>query len=466
MFQNHKEGEQHHEKSRRLISSTLALRLSYSQEQYRQDPKHHYKHYHQHRNNYHHRHHSSQHHHQKYKARYYFSRCGLIFLIFFSVIKESLTTTYSTQYLPLLDVTTTSSSTNLLPYFDFDVPRNVTVTVGQTGFLHCRVERLGDKDVSWIRKRDLHILTAGSTTYTSDQRFQVLRPESSGNWTLQIKYPQPRDSGIYECQINTEPKMSLSYTFNVVELKATIIGPTDLYVKSGSDINLTCRIIQGPHELGNIFWYKGSEIIDMTTNQNEIDSGTRITVENDWSDGLTSRLKIRRASSSDTGNYTCVPTIAKSSSVYVHVIIGEHPAAMQHNSSNMNIGNFYTTFCCILFTILTCSLQNIMCPNRSKTFKTTITILAMKKSSSSTSSLSMVNATSTYVQNKKRVSNVAKMTQSKQYILPVLSFKKVIRITIPSPALIVTNGTTLPTTSMAATTCKLSHLICNDRISR
>lgn len=27
--------------------------------------------------------------------------------------------------------------------------------------------------VSWIRKRDLHILTAGVLTYTSDQRFQV-----------------------------------------------------------------------------------------------------------------------------------------------------------------------------------------------------------------------------------------------------------------------------------------------------
>lgn len=35
-------------------------------------------------------------------------------------------------------------------------------------------------------------------------------------WTLQIKYPQISDSGTYECQINTEPKMSLSYTFNVV----------------------------------------------------------------------------------------------------------------------------------------------------------------------------------------------------------------------------------------------------------
>uniref|UniRef100_A0A1B0FN16 Ig-like domain-containing protein n=1 Tax=Glossina morsitans morsitans TaxID=37546 RepID=A0A1B0FN16_GLOMM len=102
------------------------------------------------------------------------------------------------------------------------------------------------------------------------------------------------------------------------ELKANIMGPTDLYVKSGSDINLTCKILQGPHELGNIFWYKGNEIIDMTANQNEIDSGTRISVENDWTDGLTSRLKIRRALSSDTGNYTCVPTIAKSSSVYAH----------------------------------------------------------------------------------------------------------------------------------------------------
>ncbi|XP_053961975.1 uncharacterized protein LOC128865717 [Anastrepha ludens] len=188
----------------------------------------------------------------------------------------------------------------------------------------------------------------------------VIRPENSGNWTLQIKYPQPRDSGIYECQINTEPKMSLSYTFNVIELKANIIGPSDLYVKSGSDINLTCRIMQGPHELGNIFWYKGNEIIDMSANLNEIDSGTRISVDSDWTDGLTSRLKIRRAMPSDTGNYTCVPTIAKTSSVYVHVIIGEHPAAMQHNSSSMYSGNFYCSICCMLFTIFTCCLQHFL----------------------------------------------------------------------------------------------------------
>ncbi|KAI5709040.1 hypothetical protein M8J76_008767 [Diaphorina citri] len=70
--------------------------------------------------------------------------------------------------------------------------------------------------VSWIRKRDLHILTAGVLTYTSDQRFQVIRPDRSENWTLLIKFPQERDSGIYECQVNTEPKMSLAFRLSVI----------------------------------------------------------------------------------------------------------------------------------------------------------------------------------------------------------------------------------------------------------
>nr|DAA02674.1 TPA_inf: HDC07559 [Drosophila melanogaster] len=100
--------------------------------------------------------------------------------------------------------------------------------------------------VSWIRKRDLHILTAGGTTYTSDQRFQVLRPDGSANWTLQIKYPQPRDSGVYECQINTEPKMSLSYTFNVVVVARAIpidFNPQNLCPSRQEMCNSLCYLI-------------------------------------------------------------------------------------------------------------------------------------------------------------------------------------------------------------------------------
>jgi hypothetical protein len=42
-----------------------------------------------------------------------------------------------------------------------------------------------------------------------------------------------------------------------VELKAQILGPPDLFVKSGSEITLTCKLQQGPHDLGTIYWYKG-----------------------------------------------------------------------------------------------------------------------------------------------------------------------------------------------------------------
>lgn len=40
------------------------------------------------------------------------------------------------------------SNMSLHPYFDFDVPRNITARVGQTAFLRCHVEQLGDKSVS------------------------------------------------------------------------------------------------------------------------------------------------------------------------------------------------------------------------------------------------------------------------------------------------------------------------------
>lgn len=45
---------------------------------------------------------------------------------------------------------------------------------------------------------------------------QVIRPESSEDWTLQIKFTTLRDSGIYECQVNTEPKISMAFRLNIV----------------------------------------------------------------------------------------------------------------------------------------------------------------------------------------------------------------------------------------------------------
>lgn len=70
--------------------------------------------------------------------------------------------------------------------------------------------------VSWIRKRDLHILTVGVLTYTSDGRFQSVHIEGSDEWTLKITSSQVRDSGIYECQVSTESKISQAFNLTVV----------------------------------------------------------------------------------------------------------------------------------------------------------------------------------------------------------------------------------------------------------
>lgn len=66
-----------------------------------------------------------------------------------------------------------------------------------------------------MRKRDLHILTSNIYTYTGDQRFSVIHSPDTDDWDLKIEYIQLRDSGIYECQVNTEPKINLAINVDV-----------------------------------------------------------------------------------------------------------------------------------------------------------------------------------------------------------------------------------------------------------
>ncbi|XP_063991216.1 hemicentin-2-like isoform X2 [Diachasmimorpha longicaudata] len=206
------------------------------------------------------------------------------------------------------------------PYFDNTTRRETTTTVGQSAYLYCRVRNLGDRAVSWIRKRDLHILTVGILTYTNDQRFQAMHSDGSDEWTLKVTSPQVRDSGTYECQVSTEPKISQAY-------KLSVVGNAELYIKSGSDINLTCTVLQTPEPPSFIYWYRGDHVINYSQR-----GGISVVTEKQT---RTSRLLISRALPADSGNYTCAPSTAESASVLVHVLNGEHPAAMQHgNSSN------------------------------------------------------------------------------------------------------------------------------------
>ncbi|KAJ8971362.1 hypothetical protein NQ317_014540 [Molorchus minor] len=74
----------------------------------------------------------------------------------------------------------------------------------------CNPESLVLVQVSWVRRRDWHILSSGVFTYTNDERFQILHAEGSDDWTLQIKYVQKRDNGTYECQAKEPNKTNVA----------------------------------------------------------------------------------------------------------------------------------------------------------------------------------------------------------------------------------------------------------------
>ncbi|XP_037942845.1 hemolin [Teleopsis dalmanni] len=211
---------------------------------------------------------------------------------------------------------------NIEPQFENTTERDVIGAVGTTARLHCRVRNLGDRAVSWIRKRDLHILTIGIMTYTNDQRFLARHLDNSDEWVLKIVSVQPRDAGIYECQVSTEPKISQAYKLMVVTSKAQILSNRELFIQSGSDINLTCIAPQAPGPYTHMTWFKGGELINDSTR-----GGIRVVSEQQMK---TSNLVISRVLHTDSGNYTCAADNSNSDSVFVHIIKSEQHAAMQH----------------------------------------------------------------------------------------------------------------------------------------
>ncbi|XP_052742447.1 lachesin-like [Bicyclus anynana] len=213
------------------------------------------------------------------------------------------------------------------PYFDPAAPNNLTAQLGTHAYLPCKVRQLSNKSVSWIRRRDAHILTVDRFTFIADERFQAFLVEATDTWTLQVKYVQARDAGVYECQVGTEPKMSHFVQLNVVVPKIEIVGEADLYVKAGSTVSLKCVITQALEEPAYIFWYHNDERV-----LNYDRSLVEIRMERRAPDTTVGNLIIYNPRREDSGNYSCSPSNLDSASVVLHVLSGEQPAAMQHGN--------------------------------------------------------------------------------------------------------------------------------------
>lgn len=97
--------------------------------------------------------------------------------------------------------------------------------------------------------------------------------------------------------------------------KAQILSNRELFIQSGSDINLTCIAPQAPGPYTHMMWYKDSELINDSTR-----GGIRVVSEQQMK---TSNLVISRVLHRDTGNYTCA---ADNSSKYHPQLFSQLPA--------------------------------------------------------------------------------------------------------------------------------------------
>lgn len=218
-----------------------------------------------------------------------------------------------------------------MAYFDDDIDFNVSAIVGQQARLPCKVINLDKKDVSWIRQRDLHILTVGIFTYTSDDRFKVFHPEGSDDWFLEINPVTFRDAGVYECQVSTSPKIFLPVTLTVEVQHASIHGPKEIFIKNGSTIRLFCVINTHSENVGVVSWYRDTTKLDYDSPR----GGVSVEIEK-TPERTTSKLFLTRALKGDSGNYTCAPKFALADSVLVHIVNGEESAAV-HTASSANL---------------------------------------------------------------------------------------------------------------------------------
>ncbi|KAG1683502.1 Zwei Ig domain protein zig-8 [Nymphon striatum] len=219
------------------------------------------------------------------------------------------------------------------PFFDNRTSSAITVQLGKSAFLECRVINLADRTISWVRQIDYHILTVGNYTYTRDARFRSIHQSSNNHCTLEIKFSQIGDEGIYECQVSSEPKISRKISLTVIETKVSIEGAPDIYVKSGSELKLKCIILHHATQPPLfIFWYHNRKVIKQSSPRGGI------TIQSSQNGTTISVMNINRVQQKDSGNYSCKPSYADSAFITVHVlndkILAEFQSTLRFSSKS------------------------------------------------------------------------------------------------------------------------------------
>ncbi|KAG9509143.1 hypothetical protein GZH46_02347, partial [Fragariocoptes setiger] len=283
------------------------------------------------------------------------------------------------------------------PYFGPNIVRNVSIELGKTAYLSCKVHDLGDKItnadetlgtcrrakslpttddnnndvdddddddetdddnmattltrlqaghcntqrykhlsrascivVSWIRPNRNEILTAGKYTYTRDSRFSSIN-DGGPDWMLEIKDVTMADAQNYECQISTDPKLSVNVTLHVKAARARILEGDSYYGRIGSTIELNCKVLVPASTQTSqisVYWYHNGNLLNYASADHN-----KARHSFTWDPNTaTSRFRLLDARATDSGNYSCQPSTA-ADRVSIKLLVS---AKNEHPNGNTN----------------------------------------------------------------------------------------------------------------------------------
>ncbi|CDW57106.1 Ig 2 domain containing protein [Trichuris trichiura] len=234
------------------------------------------------------------------------------------------------------------------PYFDPTMSTEVTALAMEPAYLHCIVHNLGTAEylvkmslapglsgnppssfelsssqlvirTAWIRQSDRQIISVQDVTVTSDYRFQISHRKHSNDWCLIIKHATANDTGAYECLLSTDPPLRFVKYLHVVENNVSISGSP--VVKDGDTIVVRCAItLLTPTGIlpSSILWYINDTLIPSTKN---IKYHHYVTVSKK---SIISELRVRAATITDSGVYSCRCENAPVREMYVAVKGNKH----------------------------------------------------------------------------------------------------------------------------------------------
>ncbi|XP_050720358.1 junctional adhesion molecule B-like [Eriocheir sinensis] len=208
---------------------------------------------------------------------------------------------------------------------------NVSVQLGSTAYLHCRVEGINDQSVSWYRKSgdEIQLITFDFQTYHNDDRFAVTFAQPN-DWRLRIRFVQRRDEGSYQCQVSTHPPLIHTVHLQVVEASIQILDERGVelrekFYREGSTMELQCLVADVPTATAlQLSWYHHHHRLNYDDPRGGVSLKTELrgSVARSW-------LRVSQAGRRDSGVYYCNVTNLAAASVTIHVVPDEYPAAIQ-----------------------------------------------------------------------------------------------------------------------------------------